>query len=232
MKDSFDEWIAGRLVIEISEVYEAGNWTLANKLKPLITEPMVSVRGLYKGQRMVRNHARFVMFSNHEAPLSFEDGERRYFIHNSKAVRQGDDYYVRFADECLSGGGVEDIYAWLMRRDISGWKPLAPPPETASRAAAIEASVNPLFAYVAEHAASGRLATMLTNGRGPFSFADMQDALAKSPMATNARNKSELTGALEAAGFTRARETIEGSRKWLWSWPYQNVRQAEDDTDF
>jgi hypothetical protein len=48
---------------------------------------MLSVRGLYKGLRMVRNGARFIM-SNHEAPLAFDEGEKRYFVHNSKAEKR------------------------------------------------------------------------------------------------------------------------------------------------
>ena len=53
---------------------EAGNWHLATKLKPLMTEPTVSVNIKYGPQKEVQDFARFLMFSNHSAPLSIEEG--------------------------------------------------------------------------------------------------------------------------------------------------------------
>lgn len=35
LKSSFDGWLIGKLVVQVDEVYEAGNWDLANKLWPL-----------------------------------------------------------------------------------------------------------------------------------------------------------------------------------------------------
>jgi hypothetical protein len=56
------------------ECGEAGNWDLAKKLKPLITEPTVSVNIKYGPQKEVQDFARFLMFSNHSVPLSIEEG--------------------------------------------------------------------------------------------------------------------------------------------------------------
>jgi hypothetical protein len=158
----------------------------------------------------------------------------RYFVHNSQASRRDDAYYARFVDECLSDGGTEDIFAWLMRRDISQWRPLAPPPETASRAAAIEAGVNPLVAYIAEHAASGQLARMIGAAKTgaqlkdalpnyePFAMAAILDALSRTTMAAHSRNSTALSGALEDAGFVRRRS----NKGRLWHWPEGLVRTS------
>jgi phage/plasmid-associated DNA primase len=51
LKAQFDGWLVGKLVVQVDEVYEAGNWDLANKLKPLITERTVSVNN---GNRELR----------------------------------------------------------------------------------------------------------------------------------------------------------------------------------
>ncbi len=85
LKSSFDGWLIGKLVVQVDEVYEAGNWDLANKLKPLITEPTVSANIKYGPQVEIENYARFIMFSNHSAPLNIEEGDRRYFVFNSNA---------------------------------------------------------------------------------------------------------------------------------------------------
>lgn len=63
------EGVAGRF-----ECGEAGNWDLAKKLKPLVTEPTVSVNIKYGPQKEVQDFARFLMFSNHSPPLSIEEG--------------------------------------------------------------------------------------------------------------------------------------------------------------
>src|SRR3977135_3838366 len=70
LKGSFDGWLVGKLVVHVDEIYEAGNWDLANKLKPLITEPTVSANIKYGPQLEIENYARFIMFSNHSAPLN------------------------------------------------------------------------------------------------------------------------------------------------------------------
>ena len=51
------EDVAGRF-----EGGEAGNWHLATKLKPLMTEPTVSVNIKYGPQKEVQDFARFLMF--------------------------------------------------------------------------------------------------------------------------------------------------------------------------
>ena len=78
----------------MDEVYEAGNWDLANKLKPLITERTVSVNVKYGPQMEIENYARFLMFSNHTAPLDLEAGDRRYFVFDSKAQPRDDVYLL------------------------------------------------------------------------------------------------------------------------------------------
>jgi Family of unknown function (DUF5906) len=55
LKSSFDGWLVGKLVVQVDEVYAAGNWDLANKLKPLITEPTVSANIKYGPQIEVEN---------------------------------------------------------------------------------------------------------------------------------------------------------------------------------
>ena len=67
LKGQFDGWIVGKLVVQVDEVYEAGNWDLANKLKPLITEPRVSVNVKYGPQMEIENYARLVLFEPRSA---------------------------------------------------------------------------------------------------------------------------------------------------------------------
>ena len=110
LKSSFDGWLMGKLVVQVDEVYEAGNWDLANKLKPLITEPTVSANIKYGPQLEIDNYARLFMFSNHSAPLNIEDGDRRYFVFNSKAQPREDAYYDRLYGYIETPEAMNAIY--------------------------------------------------------------------------------------------------------------------------
>src|SRR5215469_15471732 len=120
----------GKLVVQVDEIYEAGNWDLANKLKPLITEPTVSANIKYGPQIEVENFARFLMFSNNSSPLDIEDGDRRYFVFNSNAEPRGDEYYEELHQYSASTAGMSQIYTFLKRRDISAFNPHRRPPMT------------------------------------------------------------------------------------------------------
>jgi len=52
----------------VDEVYEAGNWDLANKLKPLITEPTVSANIKYGPQLEIDNYARLLILKRTPPP--------------------------------------------------------------------------------------------------------------------------------------------------------------------
>ena len=88
---------------------------MANKLKPLITAPTVSANIKYGPQLEIDNYARLLMFSNHSAPLNIEDGDRRYFVFNSKAQPRDDAYYDRLYDALATPGALNAVYNFLMK---------------------------------------------------------------------------------------------------------------------
>ena len=69
LKSSFDGWLVGKLVVHVDEVYEAGNWDLANKLKPLITEPTVSANIKYGPQIEIENYTAYWAECPHRHPF-------------------------------------------------------------------------------------------------------------------------------------------------------------------
>ena len=132
LKSSFDGWLVGKLIVQVDEIYEAGNWDLANKLKPLITERTVSANIKYGPQIEIENFARFIMFSNHTSPLNVEDGDRRYFVFCSKAQPRDDDYYEALHKYIETPEGMNAIYTFLRRRDISSLQPASAAPDDPS----------------------------------------------------------------------------------------------------
>lgn len=224
LKSPFDGWLVGKLVVQVDEVYEAGNWDLANKLKPLITEPTVSANIKYGPQLEIENYARFLLFSNHTAPLNIEEGDRRYFVFNSEAQPKADDYYDELYRYIDSNEGMNAIYAFLERRDISTFNPHKRPPMTEAKQAIIETSGHPLRAYIIEAVGSGHLHTELGD---EFSMDKLQRVLQKDGFGPQSKNLKELGEALEAAGVTQFRkQTKDGRRPRRWKLP-----KAEEEDD-
>jgi Family of unknown function (DUF5906) len=228
LKAQFDGWLVGKLVIQVDEVYEAGNWDLANKLKPLITEPTVSVNVKYGPQMEIENHARFIMFSNHTAPLDLEAGDRRYFVFDSKAQPRNDAYYDRL-HECLENPrGMEAIYSFLMKRDLTAFNPHRRPPMTEAKQAVIEASTHPLRVYISDAIDSGHFLQQLTP---EFSLDELQRQLQKDGYGVQSKNLKELGEALEAAGVTKLRKSANGSKRRLYRLPEDVIASQQEQSD-
>jgi hypothetical protein len=210
LKSSFDGWLVGKLVVQVDEVYEAGNWDLANKLKPLITEPTVSANIKYGPQIEVENFARFLMFSNNSSPLNIEDGDRRYFVFDSKAQPRSDDYYDALHQYLATAAGMSEIYTYLKRRDLSHFNPHRRPPVTQAKEQIIADSQHPLRTYIIEAVTSGHFRKALG---AEFTFDALQRLLTKDGYGAQAKNTKEVGMALDQAGVTHPRRTNKGTKK-------------------
>ena len=194
LKSSFDGWLVGNLVVQVDEVYEAGNWDLANKLKPLITEPTVSANIKYGPQIEVENFARFLMFSNNTSPLNIEDGDRRYFVFESNAQPRGDEYYDALHQYVATSAGMNAIYTFLKRRDLTQFNPHRRPPMTEAKRRIIADSQHPLHTYIIEAVTNGHFKTNLG---AEFTFDALQRQLHRDGYGAQAKNTKEIGIAFE-----------------------------------
>ena len=217
LKGTFDGWLAGKLVIQVDEVYESGNWELANRLKPLITEATVSVNIKYGPQMQIRNYARFIMFSNHTAPLNLEEGDRRYFVVNCGAQPKEDAYYANLYGFIESVEGMDAIHTYLARRDLSRFNPYARPPLTEAKQSVIDLSGNPLRRYMADCVESGHFRIELK--RPEFSLDELERVLQKDGYGQFCKNRRELSVAIELAGIKQFRRIENGTKKRLYRLP-------------
>jgi hypothetical protein len=216
LKSSFDGWLVGKLIVQVDEIYEAGNWDLANKLKPLITERTVSANIKYGPQIEIENFARFIMFSNHTSPLNVEDGDRRYFVFCSKAQPRDDDYYEALHRYIETPEGMNAIYTFLRRRDISTFNPHRRPPMTQAKLEVIEDSVHPLHTYIASAVESGHFRIHL----GPeFTWDQLQRQLKDDGYGSQSMNTKEVGQALKLAGVTHTRRSTNGTKQRVFRLP-------------
>lgn len=89
--------------------------------------------------RYVINVMRVFMTTNDHMALFIEDDDRRLMVMHSRAearwnLKEGDEgYFDRLFGWMETGGGYEDIGAWLAARDVSRFNPKAPAPRTAGK---------------------------------------------------------------------------------------------------
>jgi len=179
-------------------------------LKPLITEPTVSANIKYGPQIEVENFGRFLMFSNNTSPLNIEEGDRRYFVFNSKAQPRGDDYYDALHQYVATPSGMSEIYTHLKRRDLSRFNPYRRPPMTAAKQQVITDSQHPLRTYIVEAVTSGHFRETLG---AEFSWDKLQRQLGRDGYGVQAKNMKEVGMALELAGVTQSRRTNKATKK-------------------
>jgi len=83
--DKFDAWIRHTLVLFIDEtdsnsLSKTTAAALRGRLKHLITEPMVTVRPMFRGPIVVPNHINVIIASNETIPIHVYEGDRRYNV--------------------------------------------------------------------------------------------------------------------------------------------------------
>lgn len=224
LKSQFDGWLMGKLVVQVDEIYEHGNADLALRLKPILTEPTVSVNVKYGPQMVVKNFARLLLFSNHSAPIDIEDGDRRYFVFDSQAQPREPDYYERLNAFISSDDGMAAIYWWLKRRCLASFKPYAAPPLTLHKEAIIQASGSPLRQYLEEAVQSGHLLATL----GPeFTMDALQRQLDSDGYGAQAKSVKEVGLALKAAGVVQGRASVNGRRTRVYRLPDWVITSGE-----
>jgi hypothetical protein len=164
----------------------------------------------------IENFARLVLFSNHGAPINIEEGDRRYFVFKSNAQPRDDGYYDQLYKFIDDRDGMDAVYTFFCKRELSRFNAFRRPPLTASKKEIIEDSVHPLRTYVIECVKSGYFAQALT---GQFTFDQLQRLLTKDGYGPQARNARELGEALKAAGVTQTRPTINGKKTRMYTLP-------------
>lgn len=138
LKSAFDEYMLNKVLVVIEEVMALGRREITNTLKPLITQPRITLNVKNARRLEVDNHANFILTSNHHDPLPIEKNERRLWVLLSRAVPKEQSYYDHLWSWTALNYGV--ILNWLLKRKIPKNFHNARPPMTDGRKTMIAAS--------------------------------------------------------------------------------------------
>ena len=149
LDDKYNDWLSAKLLIIGNEVVTRQElFHNKNRLKWIITEDEIPIRGMYKDVRWEANHAQVVFLSNEIQPLALEWGDRRYLVIYTP-VAESSYLYTRVAD-FLALGGAEKFLHYLLRYDTSGFEPHTKPPMTEAKQNLISLGLKPAERFVVE----------------------------------------------------------------------------------
>lgn len=129
------------------EIMTGDRRDIANKLKPLITQPTLTVNEKNVRPYDIENTVNFLMFSNHTNAAHIEDHDRRYFVVICKAKPQDAQYY-RDLYAYLNSDAIAG-FAWVLaNRDLIRFDPAEPAPMTADKEVVRKATMSGVEAWL------------------------------------------------------------------------------------
>lgn len=145
----FNAWAAGSALAVIEEIRASGQnrFAVMDRLKPLITNDLISVVGKGRDGITLPNTQNYLALTNHEDALAIDADDRRWFVcftrfHTQEQVQAelGQEYFDKLYKSLQDHPGV--IRSWLLSIDTSGFKYNSAPRTTAAKAVMIENSRN------------------------------------------------------------------------------------------
>lgn len=214
LRSQFNEWADGTQLVVVNEMAAMDNAEVCARLKAYISDDAIRINRKGVTTYPYRNVMNFLMFANPGAKLRIEEGDRRYFIWRSGAIRRLDDYYQMLMGWWRAGGDRAVLH-YLLHRDLARFNPNAPAPVTAAKEALITDSRAPGIALLQE---------MIEADTPPFQrdlvmMADVVHALAARGIHLN---QVEAGAALRSLGAEELGQKRIGTRK-IRLWATKNV---------
>lgn len=107
--DTFNGWAARKRLAVVPELYAAGSTKLANRLKPVLTEPTLTINEKFLTPYELRNYLHMIICSNDDVPLRIDNSDRRFFVPEMGDTKLAE---PKVFIEWLSTVGLSRIQFW------------------------------------------------------------------------------------------------------------------------
>lgn len=149
LEDRFNGYMSGKLLLVANEVMtRAELFHGKNKLKWVITEDEIPIRGMHQETRWESNHANVVFLSNENMPLALELDDRRHLVVYTPAAEDAD-LYLRCADFIRDGGEAKFMH-YLTTVDTEGFSEYTKPLMTEAKRDLISLGMKPQQRFAAD----------------------------------------------------------------------------------
>jgi len=149
LEDRFNGYMSGKLLLIGNEVVTRQElWHNKNKLKWVITEDEIPIRGMHQEVRWESNHANLVFLSNEVQPVALEKDDRRHLVVYTPATE--DKRLYTEAVQFLADGGHAKFMGFLLNVDLEGFTEHTYPLMTEAKEALIDLGLKPAERFVNE----------------------------------------------------------------------------------
>lgn len=121
IRQDYNGWVEGRSFLAIEEAMTMGRREVTNALKTLITDDTIRISEKYTVSYDIPNRVNFMILTNYKDGITIDDKERRFWVYFSKAEPKSFKYYDELFEDM--NHNYESIHEFLMRRDLSEFKP-------------------------------------------------------------------------------------------------------------
>jgi hypothetical protein len=128
----FTGWQEGKQLAIIEELMAIGRLEVANRLKTVISEPLLRIEEKYMTAYTIPNYLNLLCFTNHRDALPIEAGDRRWLVIFSPAKPQAQEYYDQLFEKIESAVGAAAVKHYLAQRQIA-LSPNGRAPETLAK---------------------------------------------------------------------------------------------------
>ena len=149
LEDRFNGYMSGKMLLIGNEVVTRQElWHNKNKLKWVITEDEIPIRGMHQEVRWESNHANIVFLSNELMPVALERDDRRHLVVYTPAA-EDPALYARVV-EFLAHDGPAKFLHYLLQVDLADFNEHTKPMMTEAKAALIELGLKPAERFASE----------------------------------------------------------------------------------
>ena len=149
LDDRFNGYMSGKLLLIGNEVVTRQElFHQKNKLKWVITEDEIPIRGMHQEVRWESNHANVVFLSNELQPVALEKDDRRHLVIYTPAA-ESPSLYLRVA-ECLRNDGVGKFMHYLQGVDLGDFNEYTKPLMTTAKERLVELGLKPAERFANE----------------------------------------------------------------------------------
>ena len=161
MQEKYNGYVSDSLLVCVEEIDMAGRRTMLDKLKPLITNDRVEIRMMGTDKYMATNRTNWMFATNHRGAIIKTKDDRRYAIFHTAQQSVDDlhrdgmtaDYFTAMY-QWLKGDGGAIVTHYLrhfpMTSELDPGAKCIRAPETTSTATAIDESMSPAEAAIAD----------------------------------------------------------------------------------
>lgn len=150
LEDRFNGYMSGKLLLIANEVMtRAELFHQKNKLKWVITEDEIPIRGMHQETRWESNHCNIVFLSNENMPVVVEMDDRRHLVIYTPAA-EDQDLYLRVGDFLKDDGPGKWLHYLCTEVDVEGFNEYTKPLMTQAKQDLITLGMRPQQRFVAE----------------------------------------------------------------------------------